>query len=228
MSLINGATACNVFWEIPASMTIGANAHIEGTIIAQTGLISLGSGTTLKGRAFSLTKQVTLLLNQITQPVCAASSSSSSSSVLVNDTTSAPASPYCPTISNQIITPIIIESRRVDSDSIFISWGPYSGIDTFNIQYGPENGKWLYNTNVTGFSTTINALPSNQPIWVRIAPRSDCTIGNYGTPKLVGGPKLPNTGFAPDRNNVSWYLPAGLLAGISVFLALIQRKQRIP
>jgi hypothetical protein len=70
MNLIDGACASNVFWAIPASMTIGAGAHVEGTIIAQTGLISLGSGATLVGRAISLTKQVTLLLNQITQPIC--------------------------------------------------------------------------------------------------------------------------------------------------------------
>lgn len=227
MSLINGATACDVFWEIPASMTIGANAHIEGTIIAQTGLISLGSGTTLKGRALSLTKQVTLLLNQITQPVCAAGSTSSSTSALVNDTTSVPASPYCPTISNQIIAPIIIESRRVDSDSIFISWGPYSGTDTFNVEYGYENGKWLYNTNVTGFSTTINALHPNQPIWVRVTARNNCTIGTYGPAKLVGGSGLPSTGFGPAQSSaIPWYVPAGIGVAISVLFVFIQKERR--
>lgn len=41
MKLTNGADACNVFWQIPASMTIGAGAKIIGTIIADTALISL-------------------------------------------------------------------------------------------------------------------------------------------------------------------------------------------
>lgn len=72
MNLINGASPCNVFWQIPASMTIGTGSHIEGTIIAQTGLISLATGATLKGRAFSLISQVTLDSNQITEPICAA------------------------------------------------------------------------------------------------------------------------------------------------------------
>lgn len=71
VNLINGATACNVFWQIPTSMTIGAGSVIEGTIITQTGLISLGSGASLKGRALAKT-QVTLIANQITEPVCAA------------------------------------------------------------------------------------------------------------------------------------------------------------
>jgi len=47
---------------------------------------------------------------------------------------------------------------------------------------------------VIGFSTTINALPLNQPIWVQVAARNDCQIGTYGESKLIGGPGLPNTG----------------------------------
>ena len=70
--LINGATACNVFWQIPTSMTIGTGSHVEGTIIAQTGLISMATGATLTGRALSVTKQVTLDSNQITEPICVA------------------------------------------------------------------------------------------------------------------------------------------------------------
>ena len=219
--LTGGAQACNVFWKVDSSATFNGTTSMVGTVLAQASIDFPAGGATLNGRAIAQTAAITFRNTTVNKSSCA-STSSSSSSVLVNDTTSAPASPYCPTISNQIITPIIIESRRVDADSIFVSWGPYSGIDTFNVQYGPENGKWLYNANVTGFSTTINLLPSNQPIWVRIAPRSDCTIGSYGIPKLVGGPKLPNAGFAPSRNDVSWYLlPASILAVISTFLASI-------
>jgi len=70
MTLSNGATPCNVFWAVPVSMTIGTGSHIEGTIIAQTGLISLGTGASLVGRAISLVSQVTLDNNQITEPTC--------------------------------------------------------------------------------------------------------------------------------------------------------------
>ncbi len=77
--LTNGATACNVFWEIPTSMTIGTNAAMIGTIITNTGLISLNTGATLQGRAFAHT-QVTLLTNQITDPTCAAAPASGGAS----------------------------------------------------------------------------------------------------------------------------------------------------
>lgn len=74
--LINGATACNVFWQIPTSMTIGANSEIIGTIITNTGLISFANGANLQGRAWAST-QVTMDNNQITEPTCTASATES-------------------------------------------------------------------------------------------------------------------------------------------------------
>ncbi|MDQ3008010.1 MAG: sortase, partial [bacterium] len=112
--------------------------------------------------------------------------------------------------------PIIIESKRIDENSIFISWGPYAGIDTFIIEYGTENGQWLYNTNITGFSTTLHNLPLNQPVWVRIAARTEITIGIYGEPKFVGGPILPNTGRLHYANPSKWNLLTHNFLGISV------------
>ncbi|MCX6795023.1 MAG: ice-binding family protein [Candidatus Falkowbacteria bacterium] len=70
MSLIGGATACNVFWQILTSMTISNAAHIEGTIIAKTGNITFVSGASLKGRALAHT-EITMDNNQITEPTCA-------------------------------------------------------------------------------------------------------------------------------------------------------------
>lgn len=69
--LTNGATACNVFWQIQSTMTIGSDAQMVGTIIADTEAITLGTGATLQGRALSTIASVTLLSNQITVPTCA-------------------------------------------------------------------------------------------------------------------------------------------------------------
>jgi hypothetical protein len=131
---------------------------------------------------------------------------------------------FCPALNIQIVSPTILKSRRVSPTSIFVGWGPYSGVNTFNVQYGPTDGNWLYSTDVTGFSTTINSLSVNDPIWVRVGARSDCTIGIYGQSKLVGGPDLPSTGFAPGKNNILWYLAAVIFVGIMVLTVLIERK----
>jgi hypothetical protein len=197
-----GGDPCNVWWRVVSSATLGTNTSLIGNILASTS-ISLQTGAILNGRALAQTGAVTMDSNTISGPTCASTTSSSSSS---NNISSGTEIPYCPPIANTIITPIIIESKRVDKDSIYIKWGPYSGTDKFNVQYGTENGKWLYNVDVTGFSTTIKALPTNQPIWVRVAARNDCQIGTYGESKFVGSPKLPNTGFAPEKSNLLIFL----------------------
>lgn len=71
--LINGATACNVFWQIPTAMTIGAGSEIVGTIITDTAEITLADSASLQGRALARTTQVTLINNQVTEPTCTAS-----------------------------------------------------------------------------------------------------------------------------------------------------------
>ncbi len=71
MVLTNGACASDVFWAVADSMTIGAGSHMEGTIITNTSLISLGDSATLKGRALSHIAQVTMINSQITEPTCA-------------------------------------------------------------------------------------------------------------------------------------------------------------
>lgn len=74
------------------------------------------------------------------------------------------------------------------------------------MRYGLTNGDWRYNVDVTGFNTTINDLPANQPIWVQVAARNECMLGSYGEAKFTGSPKLPNAGFAPNHDNFFGYI----------------------
>ena len=192
--LINGAQACNVYWVVGSSATFGTSSTLIGSVMASASITDDGSST-IYGRLLASTGAITLNKTTVIKQNCASTSNSNSTSPNSVDS-------YCPPIANTVVTPIIIESKRVDKDSVYITWGPYSGVDTFNVQYGFENGKWLFNTNVTGFFVTINDLPPNQPIWIRVAARNDCQIGVYGQPLFVGSPKLPNTGFAPQKNSL--------------------------
>lgn len=210
---------CNVWWRVVSTATFDAHSTLVGNILAATS-ITFADGASLNGRALAGTGNVTLIGNSITGPTCAAAAAGSSSS-----SSSTGGTPPC--IAPLITTvPIVIESRRVIPTSIFISWGPYAGINTFNVRYGLTNGNWLYNTNVTGFSTTINALPANQPIWIQVAATNNCSIGTYGESRLTGAPSLPNTGFAPHKNNIPWHIPAGILVVFSVLFILIQKKYK--
>jgi len=67
VTLINGATACNVFWQVGSSATLNAGSIFNGTILAQAS-ISLGSGALVNGRLLARTGGVTLLSNTINNP----------------------------------------------------------------------------------------------------------------------------------------------------------------
>jgi hypothetical protein len=57
--LTNGATACNVFWQVGSSATLGTNSEFAGTIMALTS-ITITTGVSLDGRALARNGAVTL------------------------------------------------------------------------------------------------------------------------------------------------------------------------
>lgn len=205
--LTGGAQACNVFWKVDSSATFNGTTTMVGTVLAATSVTFPGGGANLAGRVVAQSAAITFNNTTVNNSSCASptptptptSSSSSSSS----GGSAGVEIKYCPPLNSQIVAPTIIESKRMSPTSIFISWGPYSGTDKFNVQYGFEKGNWWYNTDVTGFSVTINSLPANQPIWFQVSARNECLIGAFGQAKLVGSPRMPSTGFAPS-DNIPW------------------------
>ena len=67
---IGGAQACNVFWQVGSSATIGVGSAFAGSILALTS-ISMTTGATLHGRALARNGAVTLDTNTITTSTCA-------------------------------------------------------------------------------------------------------------------------------------------------------------
>jgi uncharacterized membrane protein YgcG len=68
--LVNGAQACNVFWQVGSSATIGTNSAFVGNILALTS-ITLATGANLQGRALAGNGAVTLDTNHVTKATCA-------------------------------------------------------------------------------------------------------------------------------------------------------------
>ena len=62
--LQSGADACNIYWAVGSSATLGTNSQIAGTIIANVS-ITANTGATVEGRVFALTGAVTLDANII-------------------------------------------------------------------------------------------------------------------------------------------------------------------
>jgi hypothetical protein len=69
--VIGSTTACNVFWQIGSSATLGTGSHLVGSVLAMTS-ITATTGATIAGRLLARNGAVTLDTNTITTPVCAA------------------------------------------------------------------------------------------------------------------------------------------------------------
>lgn len=69
--LSNGAQACNVFWQVGSSATLGTGSTFRGSIIALTS-ITLTTSATVEGRVLARNGAVTMDTNTITRPTCAA------------------------------------------------------------------------------------------------------------------------------------------------------------
>jgi len=68
--LTGAAQACNVFWQVATSATLGTTNAFVGTITALTS-ITVNTGTTVAGRALARNGAVTLDDNVFTNPSCA-------------------------------------------------------------------------------------------------------------------------------------------------------------
>jgi hypothetical protein len=69
VTLTNGAQACNVFWQVGSSATLGTASTFKGTIVALTS-ISATDAASIVGRLQARNGSVTLINNTITRPTC--------------------------------------------------------------------------------------------------------------------------------------------------------------
>jgi hypothetical protein len=68
--LINGASPCNVYWQVGSSATLDTTTAFQGNLIALTD-VSLNNGASVLGRVFARNGQISLINNVLTRPLCA-------------------------------------------------------------------------------------------------------------------------------------------------------------
>ncbi len=98
--LINGARACNVFWQVGSSAALGTFSSFKGNILALTS-ITINTGTTVEGRVLARNGAVTLDSNVIDN-VCMCASLQTSVDNLLSFTAKSEA-----TVTSSMATPMI-------------------------------------------------------------------------------------------------------------------------
>jgi len=69
VALINGAQACNVYWQVGSSTTLGTSTSFVGTIMSLT-TITATTGATIQGRLLARNGAVTLDTNTVSGASC--------------------------------------------------------------------------------------------------------------------------------------------------------------
>lgn len=69
ITLINGAQACNVFWQVGSSATLGTGTQLKGNVLAFSSITDSG-GSTVEGRLLARGAAVTLDNTHVTKATC--------------------------------------------------------------------------------------------------------------------------------------------------------------
>jgi type VI secretion system secreted protein VgrG len=95
VELVNGASACNVYWQVTSSATLGSGSTFVGTIMALTS-ITMAAGVTVDGRALARNGEVTLINDTISSGACSAASATAAPSASTAPSATSSAKPSVP------------------------------------------------------------------------------------------------------------------------------------
>jgi hypothetical protein len=90
VALVNGARACNVFWQVGSSATLGTGTRFVGTVMASA-TITANTAATIHGRLLAGTGAVNLDTNTITTSNCAGGSETPTAAEVASGTATTPA-----------------------------------------------------------------------------------------------------------------------------------------
>lgn len=193
--LTNGAQACNVFWQVGSSATLGTASTFKGTILALTS-ITVQTGARVEGRALARNGQVSLDTNVFTTPVCTTA-----------PTTSAPATTGSPSATG---TPTdTVSATATPTTTTTVSATP-TGTETSTVTATPSATETL----AAGGGSAPTAAPTSA------APLAGTGNGS-GTGAAGGRNQGTNVDTAAGLSNESAAIFGAVIAGLALTAAVV-------
>jgi hypothetical protein len=218
--LINGAQACNVFFQVGSSATLGVATIFNGNILASTS-ITLLSGVSVNGGLYALNSAVSLINNRINpQQTCVSSVATiiTSSMVYTDIDTSVPTAEATVTtaqsrgplsnITNDMTT---ISSEASDMPSMAIPSALSPALDVPDVPTTPNNPDVpnysdtpsVLGTTSTSFETSITSTKSMSTLYsvlvsTRTAYSTNSTqviSGTYSKPRHTHSNSVKSSGM---------------------------------
>ncbi len=186
VTLSGGAQACNVFWQVGSSATLGTGSVLQGTILALTS-ITADVAATVYGRLLAQSGAVTLDANEVTVPSCAAAPSGPPTATI-----GTPAGGGTYTVGQVVPTSFSCQEA---------TGGP--GIATCLDSHGAASGSGALTTSTPGtFTYTVTATSKSGQTGTASIQYTvvAAATGNAGTPGATGNggaPGATGNGGAP-------------------------------
>lgn len=168
--LTNGAQACNVFWQVGSSVTLGTNSTFKGNILALTSA-TITTGANVQGRILARNAAVTIDSGTITKATCVAAVSSAAVSSAISSSTLSSSSASSVSSSSSSLRSSLVSSSSSSRSSARSSSSRSSSIPlvqssivsstpTFpNTGFGSDNYAGMWNTILAiGMSASLLAL----------------------------------------------------------------------
>ncbi|MBF0208753.1 MAG: DUF3494 domain-containing protein [Oligoflexia bacterium] len=200
--LINGAQACNVFWQVSSSATLGTSTSLAGTILALTSITDDGSST-INGRLLARNGAVTLNNTTIAKSTCAATTSSNSSS----PSSSLPSASICIDTAPSN-SPDLFQIDRAGSKATLFFTPVNDHLSYYYVAYGltPVDERFgvtfqaVLSSGVVNY--TIIDLNPNTTYYFKVRGGSGCAPGGWSNNKESNSknPMLPNTGHGSSED----------------------------
>jgi hypothetical protein len=164
ITLINGAQACNVYWQIGSSATLGTSSVFAGNILAHTS-ISMNSAVTVNGRALARVGAVTLINDTISPSGCSTPKSTAPISSTPGTSSTSSTSGTTPSSTNPVkksptkTTP----TKKNPTKTTPTKKGTGKGKGTGNKSTAPaRNGVAVFTTLPRSVVTTIDRYGTNR------------------------------------------------------------------